>query len=431
MNSGQPTTSRPTTSATASTTSATCSLLPPLLMEKYLDAAEAIADQAIITGDEARGPTRRFKAEAIAKPGSGQTDGDSGFWLMSTNDEVGDRPRLPESGLLCLPGQGLRPAGGQGPAQARIPRQRQARPELRRQGRGRCTPAVFEAKVKIKHADRFAVAFTNDAYYPDFPDPKKRDRNLAVEWIEVVGPIFSLPNDLPDSHRKIIFRRPNHLNRREVAREVLQKFATRAFRRPATAPEVERLASLVDLALKNGDTFEKGIQLAMQAVLVSPHFLFRVELDTRPVRYARLPNDLELASRLSYFLWSSMPDDELLDLAARGNFGPARTSTQQVRRMLRDPKSKALADNFAGQWLQTRNLKLASPDRGRFPSFDEPLRAAMLRGDRAVLRRDRQGRPDDPRLPRRRLHLPQRAAGQALRDQGRDRRPVPPGRPGR
>jgi mono/diheme cytochrome c family protein len=351
--------------------------LPPLLMEKYLAAAESIADQAIISGDEPRGPTRRFKADSIAKPGTGHTDSESGFLLMSTNAEVGVDHAFPKAGNYILRARVFgQQAGKDLPKLEFLIDGKTARGfDVKAEDDA---PAVFEAKIKIKKADRFAAAFTNDAWYPDFPDPKKRDRNLAIEWIEVVGPLFSLPNDLPDSHRKIIFRRPTHLNRREVAREVLQKFATRAFRRPATNAEVERLASFVDLALKNGESFEKGIQVAMQAVLVSPHFLFRVELETRPGA-PRLLTDLELASRLSYFLWSSMPDDELLDLAAKGQLRAGKNLDLQVSRMLKDSKSKEFAENFAGQWLQTRNLKLASPDRGRFNQFDEPLRAAMAR----------------------------------------------------
>ena len=352
--------------------------LPPLLMEKYLSAAESIAEQAILADDEPRGPTRRFKADAVAKEGSGHVNGESGFWLMATNAEVGVDNAFPRSGTYILRvrvyGQ---QAGNDLPKLEFLIDGKPARAfDVKAE---QDSPAVFEAKLKIKlPVKRFAAAFTNDAYFPDFPDPNKRDRNLAVDWLEVVGPLYSLPNDLPDSHKKIIFRRPTHLNRREVAREVLKKIATRAFRRPATPAEVDRLVTLVDLALKNGDRFEKGIQLAVQAVLVSPHFLFRVELETRPGA-PRVLTDLELASRLSYFLWSSMPDDELLDLASKKQLRAGNNLDAQVARMLKDARSREFVENFAGQWLQTRNLKLSSPDRGRFNKFDEPLRLAMAR----------------------------------------------------
>ena len=350
--------------------------LPPLLMEKYLAAAESIAEQAILADDQPRGPTRRFKAEAIAKAGVGNSDGESGFWLLASNGEVGLDHAFPKSGHYILRARAFgQQAGKDLPKLEFLIDGKTARSfEVKAEADA---PAIFEAKVRIKlPVNRLAAAFTNDAWYPDFPDASKRDRNLAIDWVEVVGPIHSLPNDLPESHKKILFRRPTHLNRREVAREILQRFATRAFRRPATSAELDRLVGLVDLALKNGDRFEKGIQLAVEAILVSPHFLFRVELETRPGA-PRLLTDLELASRLSYFLWSSMPDDDLLDLASKNQLRAGKTLDAQVARMLKDPKAKEFVENFAGQWLQTRNLKLASPDRGRFEQFDEPLRKAM------------------------------------------------------
>ena len=194
---------------------------------------------------------------------------------------------------------------------------------------------------------------------------------------------------LPESYRRIMIREPRSPGEiPDAARAILERFATRAYRRPVTDAEVAQLLHLVDLAVQNGDPFERGIQLAIQAVLVSPHFLFRVELDSGPSRLgeADAPGDgiepigeFELASRLSYFLWSSMPDDELVQSAAEGRLRSGESLTREVRRMLQDPKARALVENFAGQWLQIRNLKSASPDRDRFPAFDEPLRAAMLR----------------------------------------------------
>ena len=353
--------------------------LPPLLMEKYLAAAESIADMAIISPvTSPEGQPAGSRPRPWPSQGRGGVSGESGFWLMSTNAEVGVDNAFPKSGILHPESPGLRPAGGEGPAKARVPDRRQAGEELRRQGRGGRRPRFMSRRSRSPRPTGSPPRSPTTPGIPTTPIPPSATGTWPIDWIEVVGPLFSLPNDLPDSHRKIIFRRPTHLNRREVAREVLQKFATRAFRRPATTGELDRLVNLVDLALKNGDGFEKGIQLAMQAVLVSPHFLFRVELETRPGA-PRTLNDLELASRLSYFLWSSMPDDELLDLAIKGQLRTGKNLDAQVARMLKDPKSKEFVENFAGQWLQTRNLKLASPDRGRFNTFDEPLRQAMAK----------------------------------------------------
>ena len=180
--------------------------------------------------------------------------------------------------------------------------------------------------------------------------------------------------------------------------DIFGEFVRRAYRRPVTHEEVDRLLRFVDLAAANDGNFEEGIQLAVQAVLVSPHFLYRWELDsgrTAPGEIRPL-TDHELASRLSYFLWSSMPDDELFRLADRGELTRDGNMIAQMQRMIRDPKSDAFVENFAGQWLQIRNLDAVAPDPVLFPDFDEALRAAMaketelffasiMREDRSVL----------------------------------------------
>jgi hypothetical protein len=135
----------------------------------------------------------------------------------------------------------------------------------------------------------------------------------------------------------------------------------------------------VQLAQDEGQSVEQGIQLAIQAMLVSPHFLFRIEHDPDPTDPGQVHRiaDVELASRLSYFLWSSMPDEELLSLAEAGKLSQAETLQAQVDRMLADGRSAALAENFAGQWLQTRALDSANPDPDKFPEWTPELREAM------------------------------------------------------
>jgi Protein of unknown function (DUF1592)/Protein of unknown function (DUF1588)/Protein of unknown function (DUF1587)/Protein of unknown function (DUF1585)/Protein of unknown function (DUF1595) len=159
----------------------------------------------------------------------------------------------------------------------------------------------------------------------------------------------------------------------------LQAFADRAYRCPVTHQEMYRLMRFVETALARGGGTDAGLKLAFEAILISPHFLFKMEPDpppTGPDSDRRL-TDFELATRLSYFLWSSMPDEELFRLAAGGKLHDPRNLVGQVRRMLRDNKSRALAENFAGQWLQTRALAEVTRDLERFPAFDENLRQAM------------------------------------------------------
>jgi hypothetical protein len=159
----------------------------------------------------------------------------------------------------------------------------------------------------------------------------------------------------------------------------------------------------------------------MKAVLVSPHFLYRIEDDPKNPDDVRPLNDFEFATRLSYFLWSSMPDEELFALAAKGELRKPATLEAQVKRMLSSPKAKALSENFAGQWLQLRNLATISPDKGYYPAWDDALRGAMAKEAESFFEHVGSNRPAGARLPRRRLHVRQRAAGEALRAVGCDR----------
>ncbi len=181
------------------------------------------------------------------------------------------------------------------------------------------------------------------------------------------------------------------------AKKILSTLARRAYRRPVTDTEVAALLKLYKSGRSDGG-FESGIEMALQGVLVSTNFLFRIEREpaNTPVDTPYRLSDLELASRLSFFLWSSLPDDELLDLAERGKLKDPAVLEQQVKRMFADPRSQALVDNFAGQWLYLRNVKTRTPNRDVFPDFDENLRQAfsqetnlflksMLRDDRPVL----------------------------------------------
>src|SRR5262249_40950991 len=151
--------------------------------------------------------------------------------------------------------------------------------------------------------------------------------------------------------------------RDDCARKIIEDFGRHAYRRPLFPGEIERLAGFVHLAESQRDGFDKGIELALEAILTSPHFLFRVERDPRPDRKGQISlliSNFELASRLSYFLWSTMPDEQLLKEAKDGTL--RKNLEAQVKRMMNDRKARALVENFAGQWLQLRNLKSASPD---------------------------------------------------------------------
>ncbi|MCA9019189.1 MAG: DUF1592 domain-containing protein, partial [Planctomycetaceae bacterium] len=210
----------------------------------------------------------------------------------------------------------------------------------------------------------------------------KRDRNLYVNEVAFKGPLGQLPSDLPASHHKIITCTPG--SGRSVhycAEKIIREFATQAFRRPVTREEVAPIVDLVEARVKSGRTFEQGIQVGVQAILVSPHFLFRIEglQDPGSKTDSKTIAQYEIASRLSYFLWSSMPDQTLFDLAAQGRLHDRRTLQVQVKRMLEDPRSEAFVKNFAGQWLNLRNLDDLTPDPRKFRVFNTQLKADMRR----------------------------------------------------
>ena len=217
----------------------------------------------------------------------------------------------------------------------------------------------------------------------------------AIYSISILGPYGAATAGDTPSRRRIFVTRPTGARDEErAARQILASLTRRAYRRPVTEADVEGPLDLYRKARAEGD-FDEGIEMAVAAVLVSPQFLFRVEQDPEgvPPGTVHRISDLELASRLSFFLWSSIPDDELLDLAAAGKLHEPAVLDRQVRRMLADPRSRALVDNFAAQWLHLRKLDASTPDMRLFPDFDHNLRQAFQRETElffdSVLREDR------------------------------------------
>jgi hypothetical protein len=205
------------------------------------------------------------------------------------------------------------------------------------------------------------------------------DTPTYLDSLEIKGPFNALPAPLPESYKRIFLcGHPIGQHNKECVRSNLAQLAGLAYRRPATSAEISKLNKLVAYGEKNGLNFEQSMRLGVEAILVSPQFLYRLEHDPKSDPGAVHPiGDYELASRLSYFLWSSMPDAQLLQLAAEKRLTQSDVLHAQERRMLLDPKAAALIDNFAGQWLELRNLDSIHPDPVQFPEFDNQLRQAM------------------------------------------------------
>jgi hypothetical protein len=311
--------------------------MPPVLFERALEAAEKVARTAIVTGDIESAPVLKGSGGTLGSHGEIGEDfdfpaeGEYLFRVHASGDQAGPDPVR----------MGFRIAGREEHV-VEVPNRRRS-------------PKDYEFRMKVPAGrQRFAVAFLNDYYNPEAENPRQRDRNLHVDSLSVIGPLGVVEAILPASHRRIFARPiPTGLEpaaEREIVLENLRPLVSRAFRRPARGAEVERLADMFAAARASGETVESSMRVAVTAMLVSPSFLFLVETDP-PAGEIRRLDDHELAARLSYFLWSSMPDEALATAADRGELRSDEQIVAQARRMLADPKSRALVDNFAGQWL--------------------------------------------------------------------------------
>jgi hypothetical protein len=338
--------------------------MSPLLVEKYLDAAEKIANAAVVIPQP-----RVMRYDTFTTEGGVQDrSGELGFF---SNGTASVAYTAASSGAYRL--RVLAWADQAGPELAKMAILVDGRRVAQVEVRGtRATPLAYEVPVELKAGrHEIGVGFTNDYYMPNDPDPKQRDRNLYVGSLEVIS---SVEQKLPASHRAIIPVDPQPGAERAAAQQILKRFARRAYRRPVTDADLKPLMAAFDLAAKEKEPFEQGIRLGITMALASPNFLFKVEKRTGKPRNL---DAHEVATRLSYFLWSTMPDERLFSLADSGELVKPAVLGREVSRMLQDPKARALGDNFASQWLQLRKLETVNPDPEKF-KFDDALRKSMM-----------------------------------------------------
>jgi uncharacterized protein DUF1592/uncharacterized protein DUF1588/uncharacterized protein DUF1587/uncharacterized protein DUF1585/uncharacterized protein DUF1595/cytochrome c len=222
---------------------------------------------------------------------------------------------------------------------------------------------------------RPAYAITSYEYAADIAGP------AGIRTVELRGPYDVKGSGNSPSRQRLFVCRPSNTRSEDAcARQIFSTFTRRAYRRPVSDIDLQPLIDSFKERRAQG-AFDGGIAAAVRLVLVSPDFLFRIEQNpnaAKPGVPYRI-SDVELASRLSFFLWSSIPDDQLLDAAVKGQLSKPDVLTQQVKRMLNDPRASALVKNFAGQWLYLRNIRLSAVDPSVFPDFDDNLRAALAR----------------------------------------------------
>jgi hypothetical protein len=345
----------------------------PLLFERYLTAAESILQKVITIPETVTPKDIRLQGLRVSRGAGEETNGGGALY---GDGDAGNETFLEAGDYKILAEVYCKPVGDEKPiAEIRLNREPVQKFEVTSSNRNNLQ--ILEAKVRVPAGTaRLSVRFVNPYVAPDSTPEIPNRRLLFVRSILADGPYNPPLPPLPPAQQKLLAHSEG-LDPREAAREIITRLATQAFRRPVKPAEVEHILRIYDLAEKEGDSYEERLRLALCRVLVSPHFLFRIEVDP-PAAKAGEPyqiSELELASRLSYFLWSTMPDQELMDLALRGEL--RANLDAQVQRMLSDPKSKSLVENFAGQWLTLRKLPQLAPDPKLFPQFDEELRTAM------------------------------------------------------
>ncbi len=395
--------------------------LSPLLVEKYLAAAEKVARTAVF-GPEPMKPERVahqpwFAADAFSKNKTVTFDYDETGMSLPNALHVVQRFAVDGEYQLRAILRGVRPVGSDPIELAfwidgkKVHETKVVVPTQRTAGRapGEVNGLWAEFRTPIQAGEHWLAVTILRMYEglpPAYKGPKPAKTEFGITkatdaffimYLDVVGPYRQAKGPSKESLRKLFggdrFDGPRNA---AAARKVLANLAPRAYRRPVTDKEVEDLVQLVTMVQEDGQSFEEGLCLAIQRMLLSSHFLFRIEKSPAGHRGEERLNQHELATRLSYFLWSSMPDDELLRCADEQKLHEPTVLEAQVRRMLKDAKASALVENFGAQWLRTRALESHTPDRARFPEFTDYTRMSMkketelffehiLREDRPIL----------------------------------------------
>lgn len=353
--------------------------LPPLLMEKYVLEAERITREWIQLPPRDRPFERSYSGGQLQLK---KNKGGTVLKLVSSGkDQVAKlTEQIPFSGKFLLTITASGDQVGREPCIMQVLNDGKPLRRLYPVKAEKDAPEEITIPIPLRAGSReIGIRFTNDT-------TKGGDRNLNIHHVSLSGKRKSKKQisdaQLPAIHKKIIFTKPSSDEDRvaKTAR-VIKTWASRAFRRPVSDGDLQRLVALAMQVQEDGDSFEESIQVALQAILISPKFLFRVEPPNPAglsfAKYRDL-DEFELATRLSYFLWSSTPDRQLLALASKGELRKGKNLEWQIKRMLDDERSAEFVNNFAGQWLTLRGLRDFQPDPTEFPAWNDEIRRLAI-----------------------------------------------------
>ena len=369
--------------------------IQPLLMERYLAAADQIVSK-ILAGQKKAAPSESFRGDRM-KGSKGVewihpvANGVLGFY-READASIEVKFRGDGEYVLQFRAYGDQ-AGPEAPKLAvSLDGSQVAVFDVKNSGK----PAPYEVKTRVMAGThRVTAEYLNNYNESNHPDRKMRgDRNVYVAGFTVTGPV-DVKIEPGESFLRVFSRMPEPGAESKTARELIASLVPRVYRRPVAAAEVERLARLADAAMADKASFTEAMGVSVQAMLCSPNFLFRWELDPDALKpgTVRNLNDYEVASRLSYFLWSSIPDARLTQLAEKGELLKGDTLRGEAKRMLADWRAQDFVRNFSSQWLQIRAMDEVEIDEKKFPKFSAKLRDAMKEETRlffgAIVKEDR------------------------------------------
>ena len=343
----------------------------PVLMQKYLAAAEKIASRAVGADPLPKPGLFNMRARMLRKDVetaevTGRVDFDADYVFRAILAGHRGPNGKPVTLVLSVDGK---------PLKTSVVSTVLTEVTQKSGGTQRVTEEIRVYLTEGPHV--FRAQFVNDDFFPN-PEAARpannlnANKNIFAESMEIAGPFPS--RQVNPNRSKLLVCDP--ALGKPCLERILAPLVHRAFRHPAAKPDVAEFVAVAQKAGEAGYTPAESVQFAITALLVSPQFLFRIERDPKPGLVSHI-SDVELASRLSYFLWSSMPDDELLKVAETGKLHQSSVLDAQLKRMLEDPKSSALAENFAGQWLEIRSLDAMKPDPKKFPDWGPELKEAM------------------------------------------------------